>query len=137
MKTYFNFIILCCLFVFLSSCGTYEGLPLVSSQTNGGTTIDNPDYAIALVDHLRQVPGITVYGNGRNASVRIRGSASFVSDTEPLFVVNGQPLSGGLQAAAASLPVNEIRQIRVLKNPSDLGVYGVRGSNGVVEITLR
>ncbi len=137
MKIYLKFIAFYCLFTFLASCSTYEGLPLVAPQSNGGTTIENPDNAIALVDHLRQVSGITVYGNGRNASVRIRGSASFVSDTEPLFVVNGQPLTGGLQAASASLPVNEIRQIRVLKNPSDLGVYGVRGSNGVVEITLR
>jgi len=136
MKTYVNLISLCCLFVFLASCNTYEGLPLVSPHDDSSTVIESPDNAIALIDHLRRVPGITVYGDGRNATIRIRGSASFVANTEPLFVINGQPLEGGLQAAASSLPVNDIRRIRVLKNPSELGIYGVRGSNGVVEITL-
>jgi len=137
MKTYLKFISLCCGFALLMSCNSYSSMSMASPQSERGTTIHVPDNSLALVDYLRRVPGLSIYGEGRNASVRIRGSASFVSDTEPLFVVNGQPLTGGLRAAVETLPINEIRTVKVLKNPSDVGMYGVRGSNGVIEITMR
>ena len=52
-------------------------------------------------------------------------------------MVNGQPLNGGLSAANNMIPVNEISSIRVLKTPSEVGMYGVRGANGVIVITLK
>lgn len=54
-----------------------------------------------------------------------------------LFVVNGQILGGGRRAASNFVPVNDIQSIRVLKNPSETGIYGVQGANGVIEIQLK
>jgi len=63
--------------------------------------------------------------------------SSFVSETEPLFVVNGTPINGGLSAASSMVTVADIKSVRVLKTPSETSFYGIRGSNGVIVITLK
>jgi outer membrane receptor for ferrienterochelin and colicin len=99
--------------------------------------VENPEHAISLVDHLRGLPGVQVSGSGSSARITIRGINSFTLQSEPLFVLNGQPLAGGLSAAIAVAPVESIKSIRVLKNAEDIGFYGVRGANGIIEITLK
>lgn len=122
------------LVLFLFGCGTSGHTSATQSRAND---IENPDIAISLVEHLRRVPGVQVKGSGTNASIVIRGIASITSGTEPLFVVDGQPLAGGLQYASQMVPVHDIKSIRVLKNAGETGIYGVRGANGVIEIYLK
>ena len=106
-------------------------------STDNASIIEEPNSMMSLADHLRQVPGVRVTGTGRNASVTIRGGSSINGSNEPLFVVNGQEFSGGLEAVSNFIDVNEIAKIRVLKDPGDTGMYGVRGANGVIEIYLK
>ncbi|MDH3245249.1 MAG: TonB-dependent receptor plug domain-containing protein [Saprospiraceae bacterium] len=120
------------------SCGTTRQQNDVQKQNfERGNDITSPDHAISLEDHLSRVPGVQVSGSGNSARVRIRGVSSLNSGNDPLFIVNGQQINGGFGALRDAAPVHEIKSIRVLKDPSETAFYGVRGSNGVIVITLK
>lgn len=106
-----------------------------SSVSIGG--IENPENTMTFLDHLKRVPGVKVSGTGSDAQVIIRGINTFHGNTEPLIVLNGVVLTGGLQSAIASIPVDQIKRINVLKNGGDTAMYGSRGGNGVIEVTLK
>src|SRR5690606_5558137 len=67
------------------------------------------------------------------ATVRIRGINSINANNNPLFVLDGIPISGGLN----DINPNIIASIEVLKDASATAIYGARGSNGVVLITTK
>ena len=70
---------------------------------------------------------------GATVSVRIRGTNSIRGDNEPLYVVDGFPLSG----QPANLNNSDIESIEILKDASATAIYGSRGANGVVIITTK
>jgi TonB-dependent SusC/RagA subfamily outer membrane receptor len=70
-------------------------------------------------------------------SLQIRGASSFSANTAPLFVVNGSPFEPGPLGSLIGVNPYDIETIKVLKNPADIGVYGMRGANGVIVITTR
>lgn len=88
---------------------------------------------------------------GAGVQLRIRGTTSIRSNNNPLFVVDGVPLSGGTQPAAPDVgfgtssdtnPLNflnpaDIASISILKDASATAIYGSRGANGVVIITTK
>jgi TonB-dependent SusC/RagA subfamily outer membrane receptor len=83
-------------------------------------------------------PGVIVQraGNG-GIQVLIRGGAnSFYGSDEPLYVIDDTPLAAGSRGIVYLNP-NDIERIEVLKNPSDVALYGMRGGNGVVKITTK
>lgn len=109
-----------------------------------------------------KVPGVQVLQNtgapGGSISVRIRGLNSISAGTEPLYVVDGIPLSNDLKnlqgatdmvniAGQASfqkspdplstLNSDDIASIDILKDASSAAIYGSRASNGVVMITTK
>lgn len=79
---------------------------------------------------------------GGGVSVRIRGIGSNRSN-EPLYVVDGFPLSGNdIEAAGGLNPLatinpQDIESIEILKDASAAAIYGARGANGVVLITTK
>ncbi|MCY7421911.1 MAG: SusC/RagA family TonB-linked outer membrane protein, partial [Chitinophagaceae bacterium] len=99
--------------------------------------------------------GVLVINNtgqpGGTTTVRIRGSSSIRSANQPLFVVDGVPLSGGSArpggggggfANDGGNPLNfinptDIAGIEILKDASATAIYGSRGANGVVLITTK
>lgn len=100
--------------------------------------------------------GVMVINNtgqpGGSTTVRIRGTSSIRSGNQPLFVVDGVPLSGGsarpgAQGAGAFgndagnplnfMNPNDIANIEILKDASATAIYGSRGANGVVLITTK
>lgn len=116
------------------------------------------------VDQLMQgrAAGVTVTQNsgqpGSAVSVRIRGVTSITGSNEPLYVIDGVPVSGdasntstsGRTAAAdfngsgqtgvsplAALNPGDIENIDILKDASATAIYGSRGANGVVIITTK
>jgi TonB-dependent SusC/RagA subfamily outer membrane receptor len=73
-----------------------------------------------------QVPGVVVNGT----TITIRSTTSINESNEPLFVVDGVPVS-----SIDNILPQEVRSISVLKG-SDASIYGSRGSNGVILINL-
>ena len=70
---------------------------------------------------------------GSGSSVRIRGNRSLNASNDPLYVVDGVPVSYTIDDIN---PV-DIETIDVLKDASSTAIYGVRGANGVVQITTK
>lgn len=70
---------------------------------------------------------------GADVNVRIRGTNSIQGSNEPLYVVDGFPLS----SAPTTLNNSEIESIEILKDASATAIYGSRGANGVVLITTK
>ena len=66
-------------------------------------------------------------------SIQIRGVSSIKKGNEPLYVVDGVPVNA---ATFASLDPTNIKEISVLKDHEASSIYGSRGANGVVIITL-
>ncbi|MDF1548113.1 MAG: TonB-dependent receptor [Bacteroidales bacterium] len=69
---------------------------------------------------------------GNNVSFRIRGTGT-INDNEPLIVVDGLPLNGGLN----QVNINDIETVQILKDASATAIYGSRGANGVVILTTK
>ena len=91
-----------------------------------------------------QIPGVqisTTTGTpGGGTSIKIRGSGSIGAGDNPLFVVDGYPISNTSGQVSNPLNVinpNDIESITVLKDASSTAIYGSRGSNGVVVITTK
>ena len=70
---------------------------------------------------------------GSAPQIRIRGRRSFNASNDPLFVVDGIPLSGGID----DINPNDIASMEVLKDASSTAIYGSRGANGVVIVTTK
>ena len=84
-----------------------------------------------------QIPGVEInQANGipgQDLAIRIRGAASINAGNEPLYVLDGFPLDGGM----SMINPEEIDNISVLKGSSASSLYGSRAANGVVLITTK
>lgn len=104
-----------------------------------------------------KVAGVQVTQNsgapGGATSVRIRGASSLNSSNEPLYVIDGVPMSGSSDIGGfdwmggsngqtkvnplAAIAPSDIVSIDVLKDASACAIYGAAGANGVVLVTTR
>jgi TonB-linked SusC/RagA family outer membrane protein len=85
--------------------------------------------------------------NGKSTgttNMRIRGSSSITATNQPLFVVDGIPLttealnfSGAVINPLTSINFNDVESIDILKDAASSAIYGSRGANGVVLITTK
>lgn len=102
------------------------------------------------VDAALQGKAAGVYVNsqsgklGQSVSVRIRGNSSISAGNQPLYVVDGVPITtnsqssyGGATNPLVDLNPNDIESIEVLKDASAGAIYGSRAANGVVLITTK
>ena len=89
---------------------------------------------MTLTDYLRKQPGVMVQGSGANARVLIRGSQSYNSPTEPLFVIDGNRVGRSLQQVMNAVSVTDIEKIEILKGNNASSRYGMQGSAGVIII---
>ncbi|SIS57057.1 TonB-linked outer membrane protein, SusC/RagA family [Filimonas lacunae] len=81
---------------------------------------------------------------GQGINIRIRGASSVTAGNEPLYVVDGIPITtddmsstSASTNALADINMNDIESIEILKDASAAAIYGSRGSNGVVIITTK
>jgi TonB-linked SusC/RagA family outer membrane protein len=88
----------------------------------------------ALQGHVAGVE-ITAASNepGAAMNVRIRGVRSLTASNEPLYVVDGIPITGGIQDFSPAM----IESIEVLKDASATAIYGSRAANGVILVTTK
>ncbi|GAA4780640.1 TonB-dependent receptor [Olivibacter ginsenosidimutans] len=70
---------------------------------------------------------------GRGMAFRIRGAASLFSGNQPLFVIDGMPITGSIN----NINPSEIETFTVLKDASATALYGSRAANGVILITTK
>ncbi|MEX2231941.1 MAG: TonB-dependent receptor [Cyclobacteriaceae bacterium] len=70
---------------------------------------------------------------GQGMSVRIRGQLSVSGGSDPLYVVDGFPITGNIGA----INPDEIEDITILKDAASTSLYGSRAANGVVLITTK
>lgn len=70
---------------------------------------------------------------GQGMNFRIRGAASLNAGNDPLFVVDGQPITGNIN----NINPDEIESFTVLKDASATALYGSRASSGVILITTK
>jgi TonB-dependent SusC/RagA subfamily outer membrane receptor len=84
---------------------------------------------------------------GGGISIRIRGTSSIGASSQPLYVVDGVPISTGsytqvaaggqLSNALSDINPNDIESFTILKDASATAIYGSRASNGVILITTK
>lgn len=70
---------------------------------------------------------------GRGMEFRIRGAASLALSNQPLFVVDGIPITGSIN----NINPAEIETFTILKDASASSLYGSRAANGVILITTK
>ncbi len=101
-----------------------------------------------------KVAGVTINqtgGPGSTTNVTIRGAYSLSTNNQPLFVVDGVPMTNGINNvggfgdrnpvdygnAISDLDPESIESVSVLKGPAASALYGTRAGNGVVLITTK
>lgn len=140
----------------------------VNSSVSSIKTKDIQDIKQVSVDQMIQgkLAGVSVANNngqpGAAVSVRVRGTTSLNGTNEPLYIIDGVPVSGdatgkstsgrpiaggdfsstGGSGSVAVSPIsflnpNDIESIDVLKDASATAIYGSRGANGVIIITTK
>ncbi|MDQ8005890.1 MAG: TonB-dependent receptor [Pedobacter sp.] len=104
------------------------------------------DQAVVSLDNAMagQMAGVQVTAAtgapGGGATVRVRGAGSLSAGNEPLYVVDGFPVTNDFNQRNNPLNTinpSDIDNIQVLKDASATAIYGSRGSNGVVIITTK
>lgn len=89
-----------------------------------------------------QVAGLQISttsgGPGGNTTILVRGISSITGGIEPLFVIDGYPITSvGYSNPLSTINPNDIESLDVLKDASATAIYGSRGSNGVIIITTK
>lgn len=75
---------------------------------------------------------------GEGIKIRVRGASSLNGSNEPLYVVDGVPLVGGVFGSASSdINFNDVESFDILKDASAAAIYGSRAANGVILITTK
>lgn len=109
--------------------------------TGAITSIDNKmiekRQAVNVYDALQgEAPGVLVVSNsgapGDDNTIRIRGTSTFEGGVNPLYVVDGVPLSD-----ISSINPNDIKSMEILKDAASSAIYGSRSANGVIIITTK
>lgn len=81
-----------------------------------------------------KVTGLSVVNNGKpgqDPDIRIRGTVSY-GNTKPLYIVDGI-----FNDNISFVNPADIESMEVLKDPSSLAIFGVRGANGVIIVTTK
>ena len=83
-----------------------------------------------------RVAGVSIADDAKSSStsVRIRGQASMKESNQPLYILNGSPVS---EEEINQIDPNMIKKIDVLKDASATSIYGARAANGVILVTLK
>lgn len=84
----------------------------------------------------RSFPGVDIVPMGQSAFV-VKIHSGMVGDGEPLYVIDGTPMTIPPNHGITSFKRDDIAHIRVLKTPDELAIYGPRGVNGVIVITTK
>ena len=115
--------------------------------------VKNPNIVNSLAG---KVAGVSVSGSSAgpaaSSNITIRGASSLMGNNQPLFIVNGMPITNDLYSfdnglngstsidfgnAAQLINSDDIQDISVLKGPAAAALYGSRAANGVILIETK
>jgi len=136
---------------------TREKSTLGTAQQQLNTSELNTTFSPNIENQLQgKVSGVNIVGNGTqggSTSINIRGYTSITGNNQPLFIVDGIPVSnadrgtdqtGGSMVtskdfgnAIQDINPNDIASISVLKGPNAAALYGSRAANGAIIITTK
>jgi len=133
-----------------------------ADMTGSAAAINSDDFKIGSNLSAEQlmrgsIPGVSISQNsgkpGGTFTVRVRGGTSISASNEPLYVIDGVPISTASSVISRSvgadhfdeegvdplsnLSPEDIESINVLKDASATAIYGSRGANGVIMITTK
>lgn len=129
-----------------------EKSKLGTAQQQINTEDLNKTKAMNLVQQVQgKISGVQITGSGTpggSVAMVIRGQNTLTSDNQPLFIVDGIPVSnankGGTLSngydfgnAISDLNSEDIETYTVLKGPNAAAIYGSRAQNGAVIITTK
>ena len=138
--------------VVVTGYGTFKKASFTgaASTVNTSTLEDVPVLSVA--DKLSgNVAGVTFGSSSSNpgsvSSIRVRGMGSINAGNNPLYVIDGTPVTSGNLSEftysdagtdiLSSLNTNDIESITVIKDAAAASLYGSRAANGVVVITTK
>lgn len=135
-------------FGLLSACAHAGGTGQVAAEDSAPSPSDTTEVTAEDLERTpnqsleqvlaSRVSGVTITRTPDGGiAVRIRGRTSLHGDDEPLYVVNGVPIRPGPGGALQGVNPYDIASIRVLKDPTDTAMYGVRGASGVIVIETK
>lgn len=105
---------------------------VVKSERLENKSVANVSQALA-----GEVAGVRVINPsgqpGTEATIRIRGFGSVNGNRNPLYVVDGIPYTGSINA----INMADVESTTVLKDATATAIYGARGANGVIVITTK
>ncbi|MGI9179788.1 MAG: SusC/RagA family TonB-linked outer membrane protein [Longimicrobiaceae bacterium] len=136
-----------------------ERSQLGTAQQQISTEDLNAARAPSVVNQMQgKVSGVQITGGGTpggSNNIVIRGSNSIAGNNQPLFIVDGIPVSNNNRAAGTNhgrgllisgfdygnaisdLNPEDIATVTVLKGPNAAAIYGSRAANGAVVITTK
>ena len=89
--------------------------------------------AEALQGKLSGVTVTTTEGSpDADVKIRVRGGTSLTQSNDPLYIVDGMPVS-----SIADIAPSDIASMDVLKDAAATAIYGAQGANGVIIITTK
>jgi TonB-linked SusC/RagA family outer membrane protein len=118
------------------------GTATKQSFVGTATTIKNENMQSKAVSNVSQslageAAGVQVINTsgqpGSEATIRIRGFGSVNGNRSPLYVLDGVPYDGSLNA----INPNDIESTTILKDATATAIYGSRGANGVILLTTK
>lgn len=125
---------------FISLLLVSTGCSTSGASVDGKTTgdiIEVHDSSLSLVDYIRRAGGVSIQTIDGRTFVRIRGNASFNSNAEPLYVVDGVRFGNSFGRVEQHVPPEFIKSIEVLKGAEAASRYGMQASSGAIIITTK
>jgi TonB-linked SusC/RagA family outer membrane protein len=118
---------------------TSKATSLTSQSTVNAKAIEDRPNVNFLTSLQGQIAGANISSfsgqPGTNKiDVIIRGQGTIGASTDPLYVIDGVPMS---QAFFRNLNSNEIETVTVLKDAAATAIYGNRATNGVISIRTK
>ena len=126
---------------FIAGCQSSPRATETAPQPTSDVTSEDIERAPgqSIEEHLRgRVAGVTVTRTADGGiAVRIRGATSIYGSNEPLYVLDGVPITPGPGGSLTGIDPYDIESIQVLKDPADTAMYGMRGANGVIIVKTK
>ena len=131
-----------------------EKLGVTIAKVSGTEIVDSDEGNVVSALHGK-VANVEVTASsgepGASTYIRIRGANSITGGTQPLFVVDGSPISNQQYFSdntlghdgvaemnrASDINTEDIQSIEILKGPAASAIYGSRAANGVILVTTK